>query len=172
MQPPLPPPPPPAPLPAYGPTPPYGYPPQYGNAVPAKRSRRRWWIFGCGGCGAIALIAVIVIVVVGVHIFTNSPLRQFPTEAGSSTVSDTFGFANGHSSEILVIDDPNSLTDAETYYQGALNTNGWTVQAADPTQAASGDRWQFIRTGTSGQSGVIGFVTIGAVTQITAEYVS
>ncbi len=171
MQPPPPPAPPPAPFPAYGQTPPYVYS-QYGVTPPAKRSRRRWWIFGCGGCGALALIAVVVIVVVGVHIFTNSPLRHFPTEAGASTVSDTIGLGNGQSSETLVIDDPNSLTAVETYYQSALDANGWTVQASDPSQAASGDRWQFIRTGSTGQSGVIAFVAMGAITEITVQYAS
>jgi hypothetical protein len=171
MQPPPPPLPPPLP-PAYGQTPPYGYSQQYGFTPPVKRSRRRWWIIGCGGCGAIALILVIVIVVLGVNVFTNSPLRHFPTEPGASTVSDNFSVSTGQSSETLVIDDPNALTDVETYYQSALQTNGWTVQTADPSQAVSGDRWQFSRTGSSAQSGVIAFVTMGTITEITVQYVS
>ena len=118
------------------------------------------------------VIAVVVIVAVGIHIFTSSPLRHFPTEAGTATVSDTFGFANGQSSETLVLDDPNSLSAVETYYQSALNTNGWTVQVADPSQAVSGDRWQFSRAGSSVQLGVISFVTMGAITQVTAQYVT
>jgi hypothetical protein len=68
-----------------------------------------------------------------------------------------------------VIDDPNSLTAVETYYQSALNTNGWTVAAADPSQAVSGDSWQFSRIGSSAQFG-IAFVTMGAITEITVEY--
>jgi hypothetical protein len=165
--PPLPPAPPPAPVPGYGQTPPYAYSQQ----PPAKRSRRRWWIFGCGGCGAIALIVVLVIVVVGIDSFTNSPLRHFPTEAGASTVSDNFSISNGQTSETLVIDDPNSLTDVETYYQSALNTNGWTVHATDPSQAVSGDGWPFSRTGSSAQFGIT-FVALRAITEITVQYVS
>jgi hypothetical protein len=172
MQPP-PPPLPPAPPPGYGQTtPPYGYSQQYGYTPPARRSRRRWWIIGCGGCGAIALIVVVVIVVIGVNVFTNSPLRHFPTEAAASTVSDSFSITTGQSSERLVIDDPNSLTDVETYYQSALQTNGWTVQTADPSQAVSGDSWQFSRTGSSALSGVLTFVTLGTITEITVQAVS
>jgi hypothetical protein len=139
---------------------------------PAGRSRRRWWIFGCGGCGAIALIVVLVVVVVLIKGFSNSPLRQFPTEAGASTVSDNFLVsAGGQNSETLVIDDPHSLTDVETFYQSALDTNGWAVQATNPSQAVSGDGWQFSRTGSSAQFGVT-FVTMGAITEITVQYVT
>jgi hypothetical protein len=139
---------------------------------PARRSRRRWWIFGGGGCGAIALIAVLVVVVVFVNGFINSPLRHFPTEAGASTVSDNFLVSTGgQNSETLVIDDPNSLTAVETYYQRALGTNGWAVQATNPPQAVSGDAWQFSRTGSSAQFGMT-FVTTGAITEITVQCVT
>jgi hypothetical protein len=129
-------------------------------------------MFGCGGCGAIALIVVLVVVVVLINGFSNSPLRHFPTEAGASTVSDNFMVsAGGQNSETLVIDDPHSLTDVETFYQRALDTNGWTVQATDPAQAVSGDSWQFSRTGSSAQFGVT-FVTMGAITETTVRYVT
>ena len=152
------------------PLPPAPTPPAFPATLPARRSRRRWWLFGCGGCGAIALIVVLVVVVVLIKGFSNSPLRQFPTEAGASTVSDNFLVGTGgQSSETLVIDDPHSLTDVETFYESALGTNGWTVQATDPSQAVSGDSWQFSRTGSSAQFGVT-FVTMGAITEITVQY--
>jgi hypothetical protein len=154
--PPLPPVPPPAPFPA---------------TPPAGRSRRRWLVFGCGGCGAIALIVVLVLVVVLISSFANSPLRHFPTEAGAATVSDQVGVYNGQSGEIVVIDDPNSLQAVETYYQSALNANGWTVQATDPSQAVSGDGWPFRRNGSSAQFGIT-FVTKGPITEITVQYAS
>jgi hypothetical protein len=157
---------PPSPLP---PTPPPALLPA---TPPARRSRRRWWIFGGGGCGAIALILVLVVVVVFINDFNNSPLRHFPTEAGASTVSDNFLVSTGgQNSETLVIDDPNSLTAVETYYQSALDTNGWTVQATDPSLAVSGDGWQFSRTGSSAQFGIT-FVTMGAITEITVQYLT
>ncbi|HEX4865250.1 MAG TPA: hypothetical protein VFV02_14360, partial [Acidimicrobiales bacterium] len=138
--PPLPPPPPPAVFPA---------------TPPAKRSRRRWWIFGCGGCAAVVLIVALVVGVVLIRGFSTSPLRQFPTEAGASTVSDNFLVGTGgENRETLVIDDPHSLTNVETFYASALSTNGWMVQATDPSQAASGDSWPFSRTGSSAQFGV------------------
>ena len=84
-------------------------------------------------------------------------------------VNDSFSVSNGQSSETIVIDDPNSLTDVETYYQSALNTKGWTVQAADPSQAVSGDGWQFGLTGSSAQFAIT-FVTMGAITEITVQY--
>lgn len=137
---------------------------------PARRSRLRWWIFGCGGFGVIAVILAIVGVVVFVNSFSNSPLRHFPIEVGASTVGDHYTVStDGESSETLVIDDPNSLTAVETYYQGALDTNGWKVQATDPSQAVSGDGWLFGRTGSSAQFGVT-FVTMGAITEITVQY--
>jgi hypothetical protein len=152
------------------PLPPPLTPAPFPTTPPARRSRRRWWIFGCGGCGAVALIVVLVVVVVLVKGFTNSPLRQFPTEAGASTVSDNLLVGTGgQSSETLVIDDPHSLTDVETFYESALGTNGWAVQATDPSQAASGDSWQFSRTGSPAQFGVT-FVTMGAITEITVQY--
>jgi hypothetical protein len=154
------------------PLPPDPTPAPFPATLPVGRSRRRWWIFGCGGCGAIALIVVLVVVVVLINGFTHSPLRQFPTEAGASTVSDNFLVsAGGQSSETLVIDDPSSLTAVETYYQGALSTNGWTVQATNPSQAVSGDAWQFSRTGSSAQFGMT-FVTMGAITEITVQCVT
>lgn len=145
-------------------------PPPSPPTPPAKRSRRRWWLFGCGGCGAIALILVLVVVVVAINGFTNSPLRRFPAEAGATVVSDSFlASAGGPSSETLVIDDPNSLTAVEGYYEGALATNGWSVQATDPSQAVSGDSWPFIQDGSSAQFQVT-FVTVGAVTEVTVQY--
>jgi hypothetical protein len=151
------------------PLPPAPTPPAFPATLPARRSRRRWWLFGCGGCGAIALIVVLVVVVVLINGFRNSPLRQFPTEAGASTVSDNFLVGTGgQNDETLVIDDPHSLTDVETFYQGALDTNGWTVQATDPSQAVSGDSWQFSRAGSSAQFDVT-FVSMGATTEITVQ---
>src|ERR1700692_96356 len=144
-------------------------PPPFPATPPARRSRRRWWLFGCGGCGAIALIVVLVVVVVLINGFRNSPLRQFPTEAGASTVSDNFLVGTGgQNGETLVIDDPHSLTDGETFYQSALDTNGWAVQATDPSQAASGDSWQFSQTGSSAQFDVT-FVSMGSTTEITVQ---
>jgi hypothetical protein len=136
--------------------PPAPTPAPFPATPPARRSRRRWWTYGCGGCGAIVLIPVVVAVVVLINGFSNSPLRHFPTEAGALTVSDNLSISTGQSSETLVIDDPHSLTDVETYYQSALNTSGWRVQAADPSQAVSGDGWQFSRTGSSAQFGIVG----------------
>ena len=151
------------------PLPPAPTPPPFPATLPVGRSRRRWWLFGCGGCGAIALIVVLVVVVVLINGFRNSPLRQFPTEAGASTVSDNFLVGTGgQNDETLVIDDPHSLTEVETFYQSALDTNGWTVQATDPSQAASGDSWQFSRTGSSAQFNVT-FVSMGATTEITVQ---
>jgi hypothetical protein len=152
------------------PLPPSPVPALFPATPPARRSRRRWWLFGCGGCGAVALIVALLVAVVLIKGFSNSPLRQFPTEAGASTVSDNFLVGTGgQSSETLVIDDPHSLTDVETFYESALSTNGWTVQATDPSQSASGDSWQFSRTGSSAQFGVT-FVTMGAMTEITVQY--
>jgi hypothetical protein len=137
------------------------------------------WIFGCGGLAAIALILVIVFLVVGLNTFTtsfsnslsNTPLRDFPAESGA-TANDTWTIANGQTSETLVIDDPNFLTHVETYYQSALPANGWTIQAANPSQAVNGDSWFFSRTGSSAKPGVMRFVSMGSVTEITVQYVS
>ena len=154
------------------PLPPAPEPALLSATPPARRSRRRWWAFGCGGCGAVAVIIVLVVVVVLINGFTHSPLRQFPTEAGASTVSDNFFVGTGgQSSETLVIDDPNSLTAVETYYQSALATNGWTVQATNPSQAVSDDAWRFGRTGSSAQFAIT-FVTMGAITEITVQYLT
>jgi hypothetical protein len=175
QQPPPPPPPPraplPSPLPAYGQPQPYGYMRPYGYAPPPKGRGRRWWIYGCGGCGALALVVFALIVVVGINTFTNSPLRHFPTEAGAATTHDNFNVTNGQSAETLVIDDPHTLTDVETFYQTALQTGGWAVQAADPSLATSGDMWHFSRTGSNTQAGLVTFVTIGATIEITVQYV-
>jgi hypothetical protein len=153
------------------PLPPTSAPALWPAAPPARRSRRRLWIFGGGGCGAIALILVLVVAVGWINGFTNSPLRHFPAEAGASTVSDILFVSTGGNGETLVIDDPNSLTAVETYYQSALDTNGWTVQATDPALAVSGDGWQFSRTGSSAQFGIT-FVTKGAITEITVQYLA
>jgi hypothetical protein len=175
QQPPPPPPPPPAPLPSpfpqYGQLQPYGYMQPYGFAPPPVRRGRRWWIYGCGGCGALALVALAVIIVVGINTFTNSPLRHFPTEAGAATVHDNFNLTNGQSTETLVIDDPHPLADVETFYQTALHTGGWTVDTADPSAATSGDMWHVSRTGSTTQAGLVTFVTVGATTEITVQFV-
>jgi hypothetical protein len=102
--------------------------------------------------------------------FNNSPLRHFPIEAGAATVSDNYSVdTGGQTDETLVIDDPNSLTAVESYYQGALESHGWMVQATNPSQAVSGDGWQFRRTGSSAQFAII-FSTTGAITEITVQY--
>ena len=147
-------------------------PPPFPATPPARRSRRRWWLFGCGGCGAIALNIVLVVVAIFATSFSSSPLRHFPAEAGAASVSDNFEVSGGgQSAETLVIDDPRSLIDVETFYQSALATNGWTVQASDPAQAVSGDTWQFSRKGSSAQFEVT-FVAAGATTEITVQYVT
>jgi len=118
------------------------------------------------------LIIVLVVVAFFATSFSSSPLRHFPAEAGASSVSDNFEVSGGgQSAETLVIDDPRSLTDVETFYQTALATNGWTVQASDPAQAVSGDTWQFSRIGSSAQFEVT-FVTMGGTTEITVQYVT
>jgi hypothetical protein len=142
----------------------------YGYAMPPTRSRRRWWLYGCGGCGAVAVVLIAVFAVIGINVFSNSPLRHFPTETGATTVRDNFQVTNGHSSETLVIDDPHPLADVETYYQTALHTGGWTVGAVDPSQATSGGMWHFSRSASPAQSGLVTFVTLGANTQITVQY--
>lgn len=139
-------------------------------APPVRRSRRRWWAFGCGGCGAIVLIVFLAAAVILINGVSNSPLRHFPAEAGASSVGDNFVVsAGGQNSETLVIDDPHALSDVEAFYQSALNTNGWMAQATDPSQAVSGDSWQFSRSASSAQFEVT-FVTMGAITQITVQY--
>jgi hypothetical protein len=176
MQPP--PPPPVSPSPPYGqPPPPYGQPPYgfaqpYGCVQPPARRRRRWWLWGCGGCAVLVLILFAIGAAVGITRFTGSPLRLFPVESGARQVSDNFQVVNGQSSEVLVIDDPHSLTDVETFYQGALNTGGWTVDSADPSQASSGDVWHFGRSGASTQAGSITFITIRGITEVMVDYVS
>jgi hypothetical protein len=149
---------------------PYGYVQPYGYAPPPRSNRRRWWIFGCGGCAIVALLAVAAVVFVGVRTFTNSPLRQFPTEARASVTSDHFQSTNGQSSETLVVTDPRPIADVEAFYQTSLGTGGWTVDPADPAQAHSGDQWRFGRSGAQSQAGVVTFVTVGATTVVTVEY--
>jgi hypothetical protein len=173
QQPPSGPPPPPQQPPPYQPygyPQPYGYMQPYGYAPPPKRSRRRWWIFGCGGCAAVALVAVGVLVFVGVTTFTNSPLRQFPTEAGASTTRENFQYTNGEGSETLVISDPRPIADVEAFYQSRLSVGGWTVQQANAAQAHSGDDWHFGRPSAPSQSGDVSFVTVRDSTVITVQY--
>ena len=144
-------------------------PPQFAAIPPARRGRSRWWLFGCGGCGALVLSIVVVTAALFATSFSSSPLRHFPAEAGASSVSDNFVVSGGGSAETLVIDDPRSLTDVETFYESALSTNGWTVQASDPAQAQSGDSWPFSQVGSSAQFAV-SFVATGATTEITVQY--
>ena len=167
--PPAPPPPPGYPQP-YGQPQPYGYMQPYAYAIPPRSNRRRWWIWGCGGCGTLALLAVAAIVFIALRTFSNSPLRQFPTEAGASTTRDSFQSSNGQSSETLVISDPRALADVEAFYEVNLSRNGWTVQGADPGQAHSGDTWPIGRSATASQTGSISFVTVGATTVITVDF--
>jgi hypothetical protein len=108
---------------------------------------------------------------VGIGIFTGSPLRHFPVEAGASTVRDNFQIVNGQSGETLVIDDPHSLTDVEAFYQSALHSNGWTADRVDPSQAANGDTWHFSKNGAAAQAGSIAFIDLKGVTQVTVSYV-
>jgi hypothetical protein len=163
-------PPPPPPSAPAAPHQPYGYAQPSGWTPPPPVSPRRWWIWACGGCGALALVAIAVAVFVFVHIFTSSPLRQFPTEAGASTARDDFTSANDHTTETLQIVDPHALLDVETYYQQALHTNGWTTDTHDPAQAASGDAWTFSRSGSPAQSGTITFTTAGSGTDIAVVF--
>ncbi len=167
-----PPPPPSAPPPA-----PYGYPPPYGQAQPtgwippAPVRPRRWWIWGCGGCAALALVAIAVFVFVVLRIFTSSPLRQFPTEAGATTTQDNFtSDSNGQTAETLLIVDPHAISDVETYYQHALSSNGWTTATHDPSQAASGDTWTIARTGSAAQTGTVTFTTVNGGTDIAVVF--
>lgn len=168
-----PPPPPPGPSVPYASQLPSGYG-QYGFAQPQgypPPRRRRWWLWGCGGCALLVLILLGIGVAVGIGIFTSSPLRHFPVEAGASTVRDNFQIVNGQSGETLVIDDPHSLTDVEAFYQSALHSNGWTADTVDPSQAANGDSWRFSKSGASTQAGSIAFVNLKGVTQVTVTYV-
>src|ERR1017187_593357 len=171
-QPPPPPPsaPPPAPYPAYGYPQLFGAPQAQGWTPPPPVHRRRWWIWGCGGCGAIALLAAAVVVFFVIRIFSSSPLRQFPTEAGAATTQDNFQSTNNGVSENLLIVDPHSLTEVETYYQQALHQNGWTTDTRDPSSASSGDTWTIARTGSASQHGSITFTTAGADTDIAVAF--
>ncbi len=131
---------------------------------------RRWWIWACGGCAALALIAIAVLVFVVVHIFTSSPLRQFPTEPGASTTEDNFSSTNNRTTETLRVVDPHVVTDVEAYCQQALNRDGWTTGNHDLTQAASGDTWTFSRAGSPAQSGTVTFTTAGAGTDVAVVF--
>jgi hypothetical protein len=168
-QPPPPPPsaPPQAPYPAYGYPQLFGVPQAQGWTPPPPVHRRRWWIWGCGGCGAIALLAAAVVVFFVIRIFSSSPLRQFPTEAGAVTTRDNLQSTNNGISENLLIVDPHSLADVETYYQQTLHQNGWTTDTVeDPSQARSGDTWTIGRTATPSQQGQVTFTTAGTSTDI------
>ena len=132
--------------------------------------RRRWWIWGCGGCAAIALLAIAVIVFFVIRIFTSSPLRQFPTEAGASVTQDHFQAGTNLNSETLLIVDPHSLMQVEAYYEQALHQNGWNTDAHDPTQASSGDTWHITRPASPGQGGSIRFTTAANSTDITVVF--
>lgn len=119
----------------------------------------------------MALVAAAVIVFFVIRIFSSSPLRQFPTEAGATTTADNFqSSTNDQLSEDLLITDPHSLTQVETYYQRTLHQNGWTTDTRDTSQASSGDTWTLGRTGSSSQRGSITFTTIGASTHIAVVF--
>jgi hypothetical protein len=148
----------------------FGNPPASGWSPPPPVRPRRWWIWACGGCGALALVAIAVSVFVFVHIFTSSPLRQFPTESGASTARDNFTSTNDHTTETLQIVDGRAIADVETFYQQALRTNGWTTETHDAARAASGDAWTFSRTGSPTQSGTITFTTAGSGTDIAVVF--
>ena len=141
-----------------------------GWVPPAPVNRRRWWIWGCGGCAAIALLAIAVIVFVFIRIFTSSPLRHFPTEAGAATTQDHFQAGNNLNTETLLIVDHRSLAQVEAYYQQALHQNGWTTDTHDPSQASSGDTWRIGRTDAPSQTGSITFTTVGTNTDIAVTY--
>lgn len=158
--------PPPPPPPAYG-YPQQGAPQGLGWVPPPPVHRRRWWLWGCGGCGAIAVVAAAVVVFFVIRIFSSSPLRHFPTQAGAATTQDHFQSTPGGVSESLAIVDPHPLSEVETYYQQALHQNGWTTDTRDPTAAASGDTWTIARTDAAGQRGSITFTAAGASTDIT-----
>jgi hypothetical protein len=168
----------PPPPPSAPPPPPYGYAQQpYGYAQqptgwtpPPPVSRRRWWFWGCGGCAALALVAIAVLVFVFLRIFTSSPLRQFPTEAGATTTNDNFVSANNQTTERLLIVDSHSLVDVETYYERALQANGWTTSTHDPSQASDGDTWTIGRTGSPAQNGSVTFTTVGTGTDIAVVF--
>ncbi|HSP65360.1 MAG TPA: hypothetical protein VLO10_04135 [Candidatus Deferrimicrobium sp.] len=163
-----PPPPPAAPPPAPSAYPqPYGYAPQPSGWIPPPPvTRRRWWIWGCGGCAALALIAIAVFVFIVLRIFTSSPLRQFPTEAGATTTQDNFASDTNQTTETLRILDTHALVDVETYYQRALNSNGWSTQPHDPSQASSGDQWTIAKSASPAQSGTVTFTSSGSGTTI------
>lgn len=105
-----------------------------------------------------------------IRIFSSSPLRQFPTEAGAVTTADNFQSTNNQVSEDLLIADPHSLTQVETYYQRVLHQDGWTTDTRDPSQASSGDTWTLGRTGSASQRGSITFTTVGTGTHIAVVF--
>lgn len=129
-------------------------------------SRRRWWFWGCGGCAALALVAIAVFVFVVLRIFTSSPLRQFPTEAGAITMQDNFTSNSNQTTETLQITDAHSLVEVETYYEQALNSNGWSAQTHDPSQASNGDQWTLARPASPTQGGTVTFTIAGSGTTI------
>ncbi len=149
---------------------PYGYPQPAGWVPPPPVSRRKWWFWGCGGCAALTLIVIALIVFVFLRIFTSSPLRQFPTEAGAATRSDNWDSSGNHTTETLVIADPHSLQDVETYYEQALHSNGWSTDTHDPAQATNPDIWTVSRGGSPTQSGTVTFTSGGSGTDITVVF--
>ncbi len=117
------------------------------------------------------MIAIAIIVFVFLRIFTSSPLRQFPTEAGATTRSDNWDSSGNQTTETLVIADPHSLQDVETYYEQALHSNGWSTDTHDPTQATNPDIWTVsLRWFAPTQSGTVTFSTAGAGTDITVVF--
>ncbi|MDQ6856029.1 MAG: hypothetical protein M3Z57_03020 [Candidatus Dormibacteraeota bacterium] len=166
-----PPPPPSAPPPPPGYPQPYGFvqPPQ-GWTPPPPVSQRRWWFWGCGGCAALVLVVIAVIAFVFLRIFNSSPLRQFPTEAGANTTQDNFVSANNQTTETVLIVDSHSLVEVETYYQTALNANGWSTATHDPSQASSGDQWTIERPAVRAQGGTVTFTTVPGGTDISVVF--
>ncbi len=160
---------PPAP-PLAGAGPAYGFVQQLGWNPPPTVPRRRWWFWACGGCAAIALVAIAVVAFIFIHIFSSSPLRQFPTQAGATTTEDNFRSVNSTTSETLLIVDPHPLSEVETYYQQALHQNGWTTATHDPSHGASGDTWTIARAASPTQRGSITFTRAGGTTHIAVDF--
>lgn len=120
---------------------------------------------------AILLVLGAIGIAFGIHVFTGSPLRQFPTETGAVTVRDAFSINNGHNVETLVIQDPHPLGAVEAYYQSALHSGSWSVDSADPTQARSGDIWHVTNSGAPSQTGAVQFIgSSAASTQVTVQF--
>ena len=163
------PPPPPAPYQGSPYPQPYGQQP-LGWTPPPPVNRRRWWIWGCAGCGTLALLAITVIVFIFIRIFTSSPLRHFPVEAGASTTQDHFQAGNNLNTETVQIVDPHPLQQVEAYYEQVLHQGGWTTDTHDPALARDGDTWRVGRTDSPSSSGSITFTTAGFATDITVTY--